>query len=120
MSDKKQYKWQVRPGGTLPADTLNIKSATDQTGSTSIKHSLAINKGGENAPTIDIQSQSINHATSVPDSTFNQREFAKGEGKPVIDNQSFSVSQAMNAPKPPRTINAIDKANAVANNSTGY
>jgi hypothetical protein len=88
MSEKKQYKWQVKPGGTLPADTLNIKAATDQAGTTSIKQSLAINKGGEGAPKMDLNSQSVNHA--------------------------------VNAPKPPQTVNAVDKANAVRHNQTGY
>eukprot|EP00056_Hartaetosiga_gracilis_P019221 m.13446 g.13446 ORF g.13446 m.13446 type:complete len:121 (+) comp7515_c0_seq1:92-454(+) len=120
MSEKKEYKWQVRPGGTIPSDALNVKHATDQKGSTSQAQSLAINKGGDQAPTVDMNSQAINHATSVPDSTFNQREFAKGEGKPVIDNQSFSVMNATNAPKPPRTINTVDKAAMVSNNKSGY
>lgn len=28
MAEKKEYKFQVRPGGTIGADALNIKSAT--------------------------------------------------------------------------------------------
>eukprot|EP00056_Hartaetosiga_gracilis_P021377 m.23891 g.23891 ORF g.23891 m.23891 type:complete len:89 (+) comp9043_c0_seq1:81-347(+) len=66
MSEKKEYKWQVKQGGTIPADSLNIKVATDQTGSTSIQKSLQINKGGNEAPKMDSNSQSINHATTAP------------------------------------------------------
>lgn len=118
--DKKEYKWEVRPGGTIPADSLSVKHATSQSGQTSMKNSLAINKGVEEAPTIDTQSQSIAHATSVPDPTFNKREFAKSEGRPNIDGQSSAVAAALKAPKPPRTIGSVDKTQAVSNNTTGY
>jgi len=65
MSEK-QYKWQVKPGGTIPADSLDVKHATSQYGSTSQQKSLQINKGGEGAPKLDSQSQSISHAVSAP------------------------------------------------------
>ncbi|EGD75067.1 hypothetical protein PTSG_06724 [Salpingoeca rosetta] len=120
MSEKKEYKWQVRPGGTIPADSVGVKHAMSQTGQTSQKASLSINKGGDAAPTIDSSSQSIAHATSVPDPTFNKREFAKAEGRPNIDASSSAVSAALQAPKPPRTINSVDKTRAVSNNSSGY
>ena len=118
--EKKQYKWTVKQGGTLPVDAISVKHSTEQKGSTSQAQSLAINKGGDNAPTIDMNSFSVNHATTVPDGRFGQREFAMGEGKPIIDNESFSVKNATSAPKPPRTINTVDKANMVSNNATGY
>ena len=28
MAEKKEYKWQVRPGGTVPSDALNVVAAT--------------------------------------------------------------------------------------------
>ncbi|EGD72944.1 hypothetical protein PTSG_04676 [Salpingoeca rosetta] len=65
MSDK-SYKWQVKPGGTIPADALDVKHATSQTGSTSQRQSLQINKGGEGAPKLDSQSQGIAHAVGAP------------------------------------------------------
>jgi hypothetical protein len=84
---KKQYKWEVRPGGTVTADSVAIKTATSQTGSTSMKHSLAI---------------------------------GKGEGKPTIDASSSSIAHAVNAPKPPQSVGAVDKAQAVRHNASGY
>lgn len=80
-----------------------------QSGSTSLKQSLSINKGIEDSPTIDASAQSIAHATHVPDATFNKREFAKSEGRPIIDGNSAAVAAALKAPKPPRTINSVDK-----------
>eukprot|EP00049_Salpingoeca_infusionum_P024564 m.16268 g.16268 ORF g.16268 m.16268 type:complete len:121 (+) comp7009_c0_seq1:322-684(+) len=120
MAEKKQYKWEVRAGGTLPADSLSVKHATEQKGSTSIVKSLKIDKGGETAPTIDSSAMGVAHATSVPDPTFNQREFAKGEGKPTIDDKASSVAHAVAAPKPPRTIGTVDKSKMVSNNASGY
>eukprot|EP01147_Barroeca_monosierra_P009665 gene9665-1878_t len=109
MAEKKEFKWQVRPGGTIPSDSLGVKHATGQSGSTSLKQSLSINKGIEDSPTIDASAQSIAHATHVPDATFNKREFAKSEGRPIIDGNSAAVAAALKAPKPPRTINSVDK-----------
>jgi len=56
----------------------------------------------------------------VPDSTFNKREFAKAEGRPNIDANSSAVSAALKAPKPPRSINSVDKTQSVSNNASGY
>lgn len=28
MAEKKEFKWQVRPGGTIPSDSLGVKHAT--------------------------------------------------------------------------------------------
>eukprot|EP01147_Barroeca_monosierra_P009945 gene9945-2127_t len=65
MSDK-QYKWQVKPGGTIPADALDVKHATSQSGSVSQRAALQINKGGDSAPKLDSQSQGIAHSLQAP------------------------------------------------------
>lgn len=62
----KQYKWQVKAGGTIPADSLDVKHATSQSGSVSQRQSLQINKGGDNAPKLDSNSQGIAHAVGAP------------------------------------------------------
>lgn len=116
MSEHREYKWQVKPGGTVPADSVSIKTATSQTGQTSIKKSLQIQKG-EGSPTIDSSAMSVSHAMSVPDPTFNQRQFAKGEGKPNVSHDSVAITSAINAPRPPRTINSVDKTQQVRNNA---
>ena len=87
MAEKKEYKWQVRPGGTFDGNALNIKSATAQAGAVSQHKSLGINKGGDSAP--------------------------------ALDHQSLGVAHAMSAPKPPSTVNAVDKTTSVRNNSSG-
>ena len=118
-SDKKDFKWQVKPGGTLPPDTLNIKAATDQTGSTSIVKSLAVSKA-EGSHTITTDSLSVKHATSVPDSKFSQVEFAKGSGESHLDSNSTAIKAALNAPTKPVAVNAVDKTQVVRNNTSSY
>lgn len=85
-----------------------------------MKKSLAINKGGDAAPAIDASAMGIAHATHVPDASFGKREFAKAEGTPQVDAQAFNIAGALKAPKPPSVINAVDKTQAVRNNSEGY
>ena len=117
MAEKKEYKWQVRPGGTVPVDALNVVAATSQTGSTSLKKSLGINKGGESAPAIDAQSLGVAHATNVPDHSFGKTQFAKAEGTPQMDASSGAIAHALAAPKPPASVNAVDKTQMVRNNA---
>ena len=186
MAEKKEYKWQVRPGGTFDGNALNIKSATGkrarrggtgggsdekateegrrrgllffsffpffsrlfspclvlprargatrlpcpplaplfspsarplsppcslaaQAGAVSQHKSLGINKGGESAPAIDAQSLGVAHATNVPDHSFGKTQFAKAEGTPQMDASSGAIAHALAAPKPPASVNAVDK-----------
>jgi len=50
-SDQSKYKWEVKPGGTQTADSLNIGHTVSQTGTTSIKKSLLI---GQNHTDVSI------------------------------------------------------------------
>lgn len=43
-SDQTKYKWEVRPGGTQTAESLNIGHNVSQANTTSIKKSLVIDQ----------------------------------------------------------------------------
>ena len=89
---------------------------TDQTGSTSQVKSLALNKGGDQAPTIPVDTVGIATALSAPDSSFGQVEFQKGTGASSYGSDGVQVQSALNAPKKPISVNTVDKTQVVRNN----
>jgi len=105
---EKSYKWTVRPGGTIPADALNVKAATDQTGSTSTKHltQIAQNHAGHDAK-LPSDTLLIKTLTSVPDSRMGNRS-QHNPGTSEYGPDAVHVSTAVNAPKPAPTVNNID------------
>lgn len=121
MADKKQYKWEVRPGGTLPPDTLNVKAATDQTGSTSTKHLTQVN---QNHTGIDAKlpadTVAIATATSTPDSRMASRTAHIGQGKSGYDHQAVSVVTATTVVKPSATVSNADKTERRHNGVNNY
>ena len=119
--------------GTFGADALNVKVATglhplllifdrgslpstDQTGSTSQVKSLALNKGGDTAPTIPVDTVIIATALAAPDPTFGQVEFAKSTATNTYGSGGVAIESAINAPKKPVHVNAVDKTQVVRNN----
>jgi len=117
--EKKTYKWEVRKGGTVPADALNVKHATSTANQASNKESLLVEKGaggsryGEGAV-------EVAHATSVPDPTFNKREFQKSDANHAYGDGATAVTTALNAPKKPETINTVDVTERVTGNASGF
>ncbi len=99
-----------------PAHSIYAIVFLAQTGSTSQKASLAINKGGDSAPNVGLDTVVIQTAMNVPDSKFGQVEFAKGSGENRVDANAVGIQTALAAPAPPRTINTIDKREAVRGN----
>eukprot|EP00049_Salpingoeca_infusionum_P022437 m.6761 g.6761 ORF g.6761 m.6761 type:complete len:90 (+) comp5188_c0_seq1:85-354(+) len=87
-AEKKEYKWQVKQGGTVPVDAMGISHAMKQSGEVFDKQRPLINKGGEQAPKIGTDAQGVAHA--------------------------------VNAPKPPSTVNAVEKDKSVRHNHSGY
>jgi hypothetical protein len=88
-SQAKEYKWQVKAGGQVPLDSVEMKTAISthphcalngpdapscslicclagQTGSTSQKQSLAIDKGSGQAPGIGVDAVGIQTAIHAP------------------------------------------------------
>ena len=63
---KKEYKWQVKMGGTIPADSMDMSHAKTQLGATSQTKALQINKGSDTAPGIDYNTVSVKTASEAP------------------------------------------------------
>jgi hypothetical protein len=108
MSAGKQYKWEVKPGGSGAMDQATA-TAVKNANAASTSQSLRYNPANAHAPSVGADSASIAHAMSVPDSKHGHVEFQKGDGSSAVGADSATISHALHAPKPPRTINAIDK-----------
>ena len=91
-----------------------------QTGTTSQKQSLAIDKGNGQAPGIGVDAVGIQTAINVPDSKFGQVEFQKGDGTSAVGLNTVVIQTALAAPSKPVTVNAVDKTQVVRGNASGY
>eukprot|EP00054_Salpingoeca_dolichothecata_P003492 m.27197 g.27197 ORF g.27197 m.27197 type:complete len:123 (+) comp13896_c0_seq3:232-600(+) len=121
MSDgeKKTFKWEVKKGGTVPADSLNIKHATTQANSTSQKEALKVQKGAGGSQ-YGAGAVAVTSATSVPDASFGTTSFQKSDANHNFGDGALAVDHALHTPAVPARINTVDVTERVTGNNAGF